>query len=248
MTSDPTRKASEPRTDQPLAQQVADRIRDMIVLDELGPGERLRERQLATSLGVSRTPMREAFKLLAAEGLIDLLPNRGAVVAGFSTDEVEERLQVLAMLEKLAGELACANATDGDLAEIRALHYEMLAAYSREDRKTYFRLNQAIHLAIVKSGGNKALIETHGRLNSQLYRVRYLSNLRNVRWSTAIEEHEDLLKVLEARDGEKLGNLMRAHLRSTWFKFSEIKDDPRVVTPGGVVEFPDKLPQNRPAG
>ena len=219
---------SEFRKDQPLAKQAADRLREMIVLDELRPGEKLRERHLAEVLNVSRTPMREALKILATEGLVELPPNRSALVAGFSTEEIKDKLQVIAVLEQLAGELACTNATDEDIAEIRALHYEMLAAYSREDRKTYFQLNQEIHIHIVQSSRNKALSEAHRRLNTQLYRVRYLSNLRNVRWHSAIAEHEELLNALVSRDGEQLGHLMRNHLKSTWLKFSEIKDDPRV--------------------
>lgn len=228
------------RKDRPLAKQVADRLREMIVLDELPPGEKLRERHLADVLQVSRTPMREALKILATEGLVELPPNRSAVVAGFSAEEIKDKLQVIAVLEQLAGELATVNASDGEIAEIRALHYEMLAAYSREDRKSYFQLNQEIHLHIVKAGQNDALTETHARLNTQLYRVRYLSNLRNKQWPSAIAEHKELLNALISRDGEKLGHLLRSHLRSTWLKFSEIKDDPRVHRLNEVDEISDR--------
>jgi len=214
---------------QSLTVQVADRLRKMIVLDELRSGERLRERKLAEELNVSRTPLREALKLLEAEGLVELSKNRGATVAGFSDVDIAEKLKVLAALERLAGELACEHATDDEIAEIKALHYEMLAAFSRGDRKAYFLANQAIHLAIVRCSKNKALLETHERLNTQLYRVRYLSNLRNKLWPTAVEEHESILEALEARDGDRLGGLMFEHLGRTWFKFSEIKDDPRVA-------------------
>jgi len=217
-----------------LSQQVASRIRDMIVLDELRPGARLRERQLAEELKVSRTPLREALKILSTEGLVVLSPNRGAEVSGFSAVDIGEKLQVLAALERLAGELACKQASDEAIAEIRALHFEMLAAYSRQDRKAYFRANQKIHRGLVRASNNNALIETHDRLNTQLYRVRYLSNLRNARWSTAIDEHQAILEALEARDAAKLGRLMFEHLGSTWFNFSEIKDDPRLVPPQAV--------------
>jgi len=215
-----------------LTTQTAERIRKMIVLDELRPGERLRERGLADELNVSRTPLREALKLLETEGLVKISKNRGATVAEFSQSDIAEKLKVLAALERLAGELACQHAKDEDIHEISALHYEMLAAFSRSDRKAYFESNQAIHLAVVRSTGNKALVETHALLNNQLYRVRYLSNIHNELWPSAIQEHKHILEALVARDGEKLGAILFDHLGSTWFKFDEIKDDPRIAPIG----------------
>ena len=204
----------------PLAQQVAARIRDMIVQDQLVPGEWIREQAIADKLSVSRTPLREALKMLELEGLIQLLPNRGAVVTELTVEEVKEKLEVLAVLESLAGKLACRKATDLELAEIRALHYEMLACFSRENRLEYFKLNQRIHFAIVAASGNKTLIETHARINAQLYRVRFQSNLQNELWGTAVEEHEEMLSALEERNSEALGVCLLNHLGQTFFKFS----------------------------
>ena len=206
---------------QPLAQQVAVRIRDMIIQDQLTPGQWIREQALADKLSVSRTPLREALKMLELEGLIRLLPNRGAVVTELTVAEVKEKLEVLAVLEALAGKLACQNGTDAELAEIRALHYEMLAWYSRQNRMEYFKLNQKIHLAIVAASGNRTLIETHARINAQLYRVRYQSNLQNELWGTAVEEHENMLVALDARNSEDLAMCMLNHLGQTFFKFSK---------------------------
>ena len=208
-------------TAQPLALQVAARIRDMIIQDQLTPGEWIREQALADKLSVSRTPLREALKMLELEGLIRLLPNRGAVLTELSVEEVKEKLEVLAVLEALAGKLACQNVTDAELAEIRALHYEMLAWFSRQDRLEYFKLNQHIHLAIVAASGNQTLVETHARINAQLYRVRYQSNLQNELWDTAVEEHEEIFAALEARSSEDLSMCMLNHLGQTFFKFSK---------------------------
>ena len=205
----------------PLAQQVAARIRDMIVQDQLVPGEWIRDQAIADKLSVSRTPLREALKMLELEGLIQLLPNRGAVVTELTVEEVKEKLEVLAVLESLAGKLACRKATDLELAEIRALHYEMLACFSRENRLEYFKLNQRIHFAIVAASGNKTLIETHARINAQLYRVRFQSNLQNELWGTAVEEHEEMLSALEERNSEALGVCLLNHLGQTFFKFSK---------------------------
>jgi len=204
----------------PLAQQVAARIRDMIIQDQLTPGQWIREQALADKLSVSRTPLREALKMLELEGLIRLLPNRGAVLTELTVEEVKEKLEVLAVLEALAGRLACQKATDAELAEIRALHYEMLAWFSRQNRLEYFKLNQRIHLAIVAASGNRTLVETHARINAQLYRVRYQSNLQNELWGTAVDEHEEMLATLEARNSEALALCMLNHLGQTFFKFS----------------------------
>jgi DNA-binding GntR family transcriptional regulator len=221
----------------PLAQQVAAQIRDMIVQDHLKPGEWIREQALAGQLNVSRTPLREALKMLELEGLIRLFPNRGAVVTELTVEEVKEKLEVLAVLEGLGGKLACRKATDAEIAEIRALHYEMLATFSRENRLEYFKLNQRIHLAIVAASGNTSLIETHARINAQLYRVRFQSNLQNALWSTAIDEHEQIMSALVKRDNKALALLMQNHLGQTFFKFSknlEImasrKQDPTILS------------------
>jgi len=205
----------------PLASQVAITIRDMIVQDLIKPGERIRERQLSVELNVSRTPLREALKILEGEKLIALLPNRGAIVADPAPDEVRELLQVLGALEALGGRLAAENARDADIAEIKALHYEMLAAYSREDRLAYFKLNQQIHSSIMNASRNSSLIETHSHFNARLYRVRYRSNQRNAKWHEAIDQHEGLIKALEARDGELLAARLSSHLGATWDKVSK---------------------------
>ena len=205
----------------PLAQQVAARIRDMIIQDQLTPGEWIREQALADKLSVSRTPLREALKMLELEGLIRLLPNRGAVLTELTVEEVKEKLEVLAALEALAGKLACRKATDAELAEIRALHYEMLAWFSRQNRLEYFKLNQRIHLAIVAASSNQSLVETHARINAQLYRVRFQSNLQNELWGTAVDEHEEMLAALEERNSEAMAMCMLSHLGQTFFKFSK---------------------------
>ncbi len=218
----------------PLPQKVAGLLRDMIVQDVLVPGQRIRERGLAEQLAVSRTPLREALKVLATEGLVELSPNRGALVANPSPGEVHDMLQVLGVLEGLAGELACTRAEQDQIDEIQALHYEMLASYARKDRLGDFKLNQKIHQAIIAASGNLSLIETHARLNARLYRFRFQSNLRSTTWPTAIAEHEAILAALMRRDAGALSALMRDHLGSTWDKVSKIMADDKA--PGAVAE------------
>ena len=207
-----------------LAGQVAAQLRDMIIQDELKPGSRIRERQLSERLSVSRTPLREAIRILVGERLVDSLPNRGAVVADPGAEEVRQLLQVLGTLEALGGQLAARDATEAQIGEILALHHEMLSAYYRKDKLTYFKLNQAIHKGIVAAGGNQVLVETHRQLNARLYRVRYISNQRNDRWHEAVEQHERIAEALKARDADGLAALMRDHIGQTWSKVSAAAD------------------------
>jgi DNA-binding GntR family transcriptional regulator len=152
----------------------------------------LNERLLTAQLGVSRTPLREAFKVLATEGLVELLPNRGAIVSEIDAVRLAETLAVMGALEALAGEFACVNASDGQVNEIRSLHHEMLANHARGDLAGYFKFNQAIHLKIVKYSGNTVLYNTYRQLNANVRRARYMANLSQERWmpqaSTAIPE------------------------------------------------------------
>lgn len=200
------------RNRRPLHEETIDQLRDLIVRGELAPGSRLNERVLTARLGVSRTPLREAIKLLATEGLVDLLPNRGAVVAPIDPARIAETLAVMGALESLAGELACVEARDDGIAEIRALHYEMLAMHARRDLDGYFRYNQAIHIKIVEASGNAVLAQTYRQLNANVRRVRYMANLSPERWDAAVQEHEAILAALSARDAARLKRLLRDHL------------------------------------
>ncbi len=195
-----------------LHEDATERLRDMIVQGELVPGAKLVERVLCERLGVSRTPLREAIKRLASEGLVALQPNRGASVTRLTLAAVRETFEVMGALEALAGQLACRNGTEAQLAEIRALHFEMLACHARGDLAGYFRCNQAIHLAIVAASGNATLAATYGTLNAHVRRARYLANLSRGRWDQAVAEHEEILAALAARDGARLQRLLSEHL------------------------------------
>jgi DNA-binding GntR family transcriptional regulator len=195
-----------------LHEEAVDRLRDLIVRGELAPGIRLNERLLCERLAISRTPLREALKLLAAEGLVELLPNRGAVVAPIDAQRLAETLAVMGALEALAGEAACLQAKPERIEEIRALHERMLAMHARGDLAGYFRYNQAIHLAIVEAAGNAVLANTYRQLNANVRRARYMANLSRERWDAAVSEHEEILRALEARDVARLKKLLQDHL------------------------------------
>ncbi|MDA1116983.1 MAG: GntR family transcriptional regulator [Proteobacteria bacterium] len=196
----------------PLHEEATDRLRDLIVQGRLAPGERLNERLLSVQLGLSRTPLREAIKVLATEGLVELLPNRGAIVSHMDAVRLSESLVVMGALEALAGELACINATDAQVNEIRALHYEMLAYHARGDLAGYFKFNQAIHLKIVKYSGNTMLFNAYRQLNANVRRARYMANLSRERWDAAVREHDEILAALGARDVKRIKALLSDHL------------------------------------
>ncbi|MCF3933248.1 GntR family transcriptional regulator [Acuticoccus sp. M5D2P5] len=198
--------------DPPMPERVAALIREQILEDRLKPGMPVRERILAKALGVSRTPLREALKILSVEGLVDLTPRRGAVVAAPSPKEQRELLQLLGAIEGFAGTLACDAITEDAMKELRATHYEMLAAIMRGDRLTYFRHNQAIHRGIVEATGNGVLIAYHRQINLRLYRVRYVVNLRTERWESAIAEHEAILDALQAGDKPRIRTILEMHV------------------------------------
>jgi DNA-binding GntR family transcriptional regulator len=122
--------------------------------------------------------------------------------------------QVMGALEALAGSLACTQISEAELAEIAALHYEMLAQYMRRDLPGYFRLNQAIHAAIVAAARNPILAATYQSLAARIRRARYFANLSDERWQHAVAEHEAILQTLQARDGPRLARLLEAHLHN----------------------------------
>lgn len=193
---------------------VTDRIRDMILDGALTPGSRLPERILCEQLAVSRTPLREALKVLASEGLLELSPNRGARVAGLTADDVDELFPVMGALEALAGELAAARITEAELAEIRALHYQMVLHHARGERAEYFAINQDIHEKILDAAHNPTLGTAYRTLSGRIRRARYAANMTPARWARAVLEHEEMLVALDARDGTRLAEILKRHLRN----------------------------------
>jgi DNA-binding GntR family transcriptional regulator len=182
---------SIPRT--ALHEQVASRLRQMLVENRIAPGAKLNERALSEELNVSRTPLREAIKMLAAEGLVELLPNRGAIAVELTEDDVRHTFEVMAGLEGQSGELAAQRISDAELSEIRAMHFEMLAAWTRRDLSSYYRLNALIHSAINAAAHNPVLGATYRQVNARLQALRFRSNQDEDKWNRAVEEHTRMI-------------------------------------------------------
>lgn len=197
---------------QHLHDTVVGHLRNLIVDGTLPPGTKLNERELCETMGISRTPLREAFKVLAFEGLIEIAPNRGASVYKMSRTEIQETFEFMSGLEALAGELACARIDDAEVAEIKALHYAMLACKVRNDLPGYYARNQAIHNRISAAAGNSVLHQTYLMMNRRLQALRFKSNSKPAKWDSAARDHEEMIVALEARDGKRLAAILRQHL------------------------------------
>ena len=163
--------------------------------------------------GVSRTPMREAFKVLAAEGLLELTPNRGVSVAAITIEKVEELFPIMGSLEALAGELACQKMTNKDIAKVRAAHDAMVEHFRNGDYPPYAKLNKKIHDALIYAAGNETLRELYESLMVKTHSVRFVARKSPARWQEAIDDHEEIIAALEARDGARLAAVLRTHLQ-----------------------------------
>lgn len=198
-----------------LHEGLLDGVRTLINEGDLLPGARVPERELCARFKVSRTPLRECLKVLAAEGLVDLLPNRGARVATLDDEHLVHLFEVIATLEAEGGRLACQRIGQAELAEVQGMHYRMYAHFLRQELPGYFALNQAIHSAIMRAAGNPVLAATHAGLAGRISRARYMSNrMRSDRWQTAMDEHDAILAALTRRDGDTLGPLLARHLQN----------------------------------
>lgn len=189
-------------------------LRKMIIEGEFASGARLPEKTLCEQFGISRTPLREAMRILVAEGLVVLTPNRGARVSEVTLRDVDEMFPIMGMLEALAGETACKNITEDQLAEIRALHFQMILHYRRRELAKYFQLNQTIHEKILLAADNSILSTMHKSLEARIRRARYMANTSEERWGEAVKEHEEMLEALEQRDGPRLADILKLHLEN----------------------------------
>jgi DNA-binding GntR family transcriptional regulator len=199
---------------QGLHDAVADLIRQRIVEGVLTPGARLNERILCEQMGVSRTPMREAIKKLAGEGLVRLEPNRGAVVYRLSADEVVAAFEVISRLEAISGELAARRASDTEILAIQKLQLKMESAHQVGDLSRYYRINAEIHDAINAAARNPSLQEIFRSVNLRLQSLRFRSNLDQKKWDKAVKEHAEIAKALTARDGVLVAQLLLAHVNN----------------------------------
>ena len=205
---------SQPQPLESLVLRVAQQLRDMLVEGAIVPGAKLNERELAATCDVSRTPLREAIRMLAAEGLVALLPNRGAVALELSVADAAHTFDVIAGLEALSGEWAASRITDAEINEIKATNLEMHAAFLRQDLPAYYRLNAHIHSAINQAARNPVLSATYKQVNARLQALRFKSNQDTDKWREALEQHDAMVAALEQRNGPQLSAILTRHLNA----------------------------------
>lgn len=198
-----------------LHEHIVEILRELVLEGHLKPGERVLELELCRKLNVSRTPMREALKVLAAEQLVELQPSRGAVVTDIRIEEVVEHFEMLEALDAAIGDLVVARITDEEFREVEALHRELIEHHRAGHRAKYFATNQAIHAKLAAATRNKSLMATHLRYSRKIARVRYAANFSQTRWDESAAEHEEIMIALRRRDGAALSGLMREHMRAT---------------------------------
>ena len=198
-----------------LHDEVVERMRDMVIEGQLAAETRINESELCQRLGVSRTPVREAIKTLASEGLIELVRNKSAIVKRLGIDEIIDMLEAVAVLELYAARAGVERGSDDEIRNIVAMHKSMRDCFKDRDRLPYYKLNQSIHAAIVALAHNRTIIAAHETLQMRLRRIRYIGNERPQSWSGAMREHEAMMKALKKRDGDKLCAAIEEHLTHT---------------------------------
>lgn len=198
-----------------LHNEAADKLRTMIVRGTLASGIDIAETELCARLGMSRTPLREAMKLLATEGLVELRRNRVARITALDPEEIRDLFEVVACVERSAAELAAQRITEAELKALTRMQAKLLRMRMRRDLAAYFATNQRIHRAIVSASKNLVLVATHESLMARAERARLAALRQQGRWEESIEEHRAILLCLEARDSVRAGALLGEHVRRT---------------------------------
>jgi DNA-binding GntR family transcriptional regulator len=195
-----------------LYQEVAERLRERIFNRELEPGSWIDEQKLTAELGISRTPLREALKVLAVEGLVTMKVRRGAYVTEMSTDDVHQVYHLLALLESDAAGDVARQASPEDLAQLRALHDRL--EHEVHQREFFFATNEAFHLQLLTIAGNRWRQQIVADLRKVMKLNRHHSLFKQGRPEESLTEHRALMEALERRDGALATRLMRAHFDS----------------------------------
>ena len=196
----------------PLRDVVFNTLRQAILRGELKPGERLMEIKLAKQLGVSRTPIREAIRMLELEGLVVMIPRRGAAVAKITKQDLEDVLEVRCAMEELAVELACLRITGAELEQLSRAHYEFENAMGHADPTSLAQKDVAFHDIIFEATGNKRLVQLINNLREQMYRYRleYLKDERS--HEQLVLEHKIIIENIKNRDVESAKQHIKEHI------------------------------------
>ena len=198
-----------PLTPRALYQDVAERLRQQIFARQLEPGSWIDEQKLAADYGISRTPLREALKVLAAEGLVTMKVRRGAYVTEMSADDVKQIYHLLGLLESDAAGVVAKHASDEQIHELRALHDKLEKQVRQRD--AFFATNEQFHIRLLQMSGNRWLEQTVHDLRKVMKLNRHHSLFRQGRLAESLAEHREVMQAIERRDAEGAVRLMRRH-------------------------------------
>ncbi len=205
----------------PLRDIVFQTLRNAIITGELQPGERLMETQLAERLGVSRTPIREAIRKLELEGLVIMVPRKGAQVAQFTEKDIQDVLEVRAALESLAAKLACNRMDDRSFLKLQLAIAEYSYAAKNKDLEAMIEKDVEFHDIICNATQNDKLIQIFTNLKEQVNRYR-ITYLKNVEESETVEaEHLAILEALKNKNEEVAGNLASKHIHTQFHTITD---------------------------
>ena len=206
-----------------LYERVAEQLRNRIFAHELVPGTWIDEQALALQYGISRTPMREALKVLAAEGLVELRPRRGCYVTELSEHDLDDIFPVIALLEGRSAFEATQKAGSTDLAQLRAVHQRLERHAAAANTDAFFETNQEFHQLIQQLAGNRWLSQLIDETRKMIKLTRRDSLRLEGRLKQSLAEHRAILKAIEARDANGAGSLMQSHLLSGRAALAKLK-------------------------
>jgi len=198
-----------------MSSLVTSQLREMIESGELPPGEKINEREFCERFDISKTPLREALKVLVAEGLVSHRQYVGYRVTSVDIEELRSVFEMLHALEELAGTLIASRITPSSLAEIETLHQRMLDFYQKGDKKNYFRTNQTVHAKLIDATANPVLASVYHNLMSKVYRARGTANIGQARWDQSLNEHEEIIASLRGESDVPLPQILRKHSENT---------------------------------
>lgn len=196
-----------------LRERIVETVRDAIIRGNLKPGERVAESEVARSLGISRTPIREAFRQLESEGFLTVVPRKGAVVSSFSEKDIEEFYDLKALLEGEAARLAQPRMGAREIGRLKELNETMRSAAVRGDARAVFRAHNDFHLTFVDLCGNDKLRDLIHQLMSQFARFRYLLSVKG-EIADSLRQHEEIIAAFETGDALKVSGLVRENART----------------------------------
>ena len=195
-----------------IHEEVTSQIREMIRDGIFVKGQKIDEKYICESMGVSRTPVREALRTLNAEGLVELIPNKGTYVSDPPMEVIQDLFEVISVLEGTSARLATQKMNDRDFAKIESLHQDLERYYTVRDHKAYLQRNHVLHELIEDINGNKVLKQVIDGLRQKILLYRYRQLYEKYRFDQSIQEHRDLLEAFRKRDAALAEITMKRHL------------------------------------